>query len=523
MEYTTGVEVSEIGNHTIEYRAIDVEGNTSDIGSASFTIAEEDTPRILVFSKTAGFRHGSIEAGQQAITELANDNGAVTVVTEDANVFSDSYLAQFDAVVFLSTTGDVLNGVQQDAFERYIQDGGGFAGVHAASDTEYDWEWYGDLVGAYFEGHPPGTPEATLHVEDFDHPSTSMLPEDWTRVDEWYSFQENPREDVHVLMTIDESTYDVGGLAMGDHPMSWCHDYDGGRSWYTALGHTTASYSEDLFLQHLWGGIATAAGLVEADCSTVEPLTLDVTVDPAEPNGANDWYTSAVTVTATTNDDATVEFNLDGAGWVADEDGVLTVDTDGSHTVEVRAVREDETTEVETVSFDIDATDPEVSVEGIADGDEAGNSGSFQVDASDATSGLDTVEISIDGSVIGTEVPLDVALAELDLGEHTLVVEATDVAGNTTTVTIEFTTTTSFDDIFALIDAYEADGSISSELADDIRFDLDKAVKMAGQKGDKTKQVRQWINRALDLAVQIEDADARRVIVDSLTELYQQA
>lgn len=524
MEYTTGVEVADIGNHTIEYRAIDVDGNTSDIGSASFTIADEDTPRLLVFSRTAGFRHSSIPAGQAAITELANDNGAVVVLTEDPNVFSESYLAQFDAVVFLSTTGDVLNGVQQDAFEAYIQSGGGFAGVHAASDTEYDWEWYGDLVGAYFEGHPPGTPEATLHVEDGDHPSTSMLPDEWTRVDEWYSFQENPREDVHVLMTIDESTYDVGGLAMGDHPMSWCHDHDGGRSWYTALGHTEASFTTDtLFRQHLWGGIATAAGLVEADCSTVEPLTLDVTVDPVEPNGANGWYTSAVTVTATTNDDATVEFNLDGAGWVADEDGVLTVESDGSHTVEVRAVREDETTEVETVSFDIDATAPEVSVDGVADGDEAGNSGSFTVDASDATSGLDTVEISIDGSVVGTEVPLDVALAELDLGEHTLVVEATDVAGNTTTETIEFTTTTSFDDMLTLIDAYEGDGSVSPELADDLRFDLDKAVKMSEKNRDKSKQVRQWIGRALDQAVQIEDALARDVIVRSLTELYQQA
>ncbi len=522
-EYTTQVEVSAVGNHVVEYRATDTDSNTSDIASASFTIADDDTPRILVFSKTAGFRHGSIAAGKQAITELANADGAVVDITENANVFSASYLAQFDAVVFLSTTGDVLNGVQQDAFEAYIQGGGGFAGVHAASDTEYDWAWYGDLVGAYFEGHPPGTPEATLHVEDIDHPSTSMLPEDWTRVDEWYSFQENPREDVHVLMTIDESTYAVGGLAMGDHPMSWCHDYDGGRSWYTALGHTDASYTTDtLFREHLWGGIATAAGLVEADCSTVDPLTLDVTVDPAEPDGADGWYTSAVTVTATTNDDATIEFNLDGAGWVADEDGVLLVESDGSHTVEVRAVRDDETTEVESVSFDIDATAPEVSVDGVSDGDEAGNSGSFSVDASDATSGLATVQISIDGNVVGTEVPLEVALASLSLGDHTLVVEATDVAGNTTTVTIAFTTTTSFDDIFALIDAYEADGAISPKLADDLRFNLDKALKMAEKNGDKSKQVRQWISRALDSAVKITDATARDVIVSSLTDLYQQ-
>ncbi|HKJ55114.1 MAG TPA: ThuA domain-containing protein, partial [Nitriliruptoraceae bacterium] len=422
-----------------------VDDNTSDIGSADFTIAEEDTPRILVFSKTAGFRHSSIPAGQQAITELANENGAVTVITENGNAFSDSYLAQFDAVVFLSTTGDVLNGVQQDAFERYIQGGGGFAGVHAASDTEYDWEWYGDLVGAYFEGHPPGTPEATLHVEDGDHPSTDHLPEDWTRVDEWYSFQENPREDVHVLMTIDESTYAVGDdLAMGDHPMSWCHDYDGGRSWYTALGHTEASFTTDeLFREHMWGGIATAAGLEEADCATMDELTLDVSVDPAEADGRDGWYVSPVTVTAATNDDATVEFNLDGAGWVADDDGVLVIDTDGSHTLEVRAVRGDETTEVETVEVNLDTTAPELSVDGIADGDEfiAGLGNEVTWSATDATSGLRIIRVRLDGDIIDRDLPdggpfLPGSVAP---GEHELFVRAHDNAGNFVTVRYDFT------------------------------------------------------------------------------------
>ncbi len=447
-EYTTEVEVSAVGNHVVEYRATDVDGNTSDIESASFTIADDDTPRILVFSKTAGFRHGSIPAGKQAITELANANGAVVDITENANFFSESYLAQFDAVVFLSTTGDVLNGVQQDAFEAYIQDGGGFAGVHAASDTEYDWQWYGDLVGAYFEGHPPGTPEATLNIEDMDHPSTSMLPEDWTRVDEWYSFMENPREDVHVLMTIDESTYAVGGLAMGDHPMSWCHDYDGGRSWYTALGHTDASFTTDtLFREHLWGGIATAAGIEDADCTVdeVEELTLDVTLDPADPDGRDGWYVSPVTVTATTNDDATIEFSVDGGEWVADDDGVLVVDADGSHTLDVRAVRGDETSQVESFTMDIDTTNPELMVDGITDGQEFAQGGGDEVtwSATDATSGVRIVRVRLDGVIIDRDLPAGGPFVpgSLEPGSYELFVRAHDVAGNYTTQRLDFTVT----------------------------------------------------------------------------------
>ena len=203
------------------------------------------SPRVLVFSKTAAFRHASIETGIRAIHELGGDNGFAVEDTEDATVFDEETLRTFDVVVFLSTTGDVLNAVQQADFERFIQAGGGYVGIHAASDTEYGWPWYGDLVGAYFVGHPE-IQQATLRVEDADHPATRRLRLTWTRTD-------------RVLLTIDEDSYE--GASTGDpHRMAWSHEYDGGRSFYTALGHTAESYDDPDFLRHLAGGVEYALG-----------------------------------------------------------------------------------------------------------------------------------------------------------------------------------------------------------------------------------------------------------------------
>jgi type 1 glutamine amidotransferase len=218
--------------------------------------------RLLVFSKTAGYRHASIADGIVAIRQLAAQHHLPVDFTEDASVFTDAHLAPYRAVVFLSTTGDILNNDQQAAFERYMRAGGGFAGVHSATDTEHGWAWYGQLVGTFFKSHPQVT-QATITVEDHNHPSTSMLPQKWVRTDEWYNFVSNPRSSVHVLLTLDESTY-KGGTMGRDHPIAWYHQFDGGRSWYTALGHTSESYHEPLFLAHLWGGIAYAAGLASA-------------------------------------------------------------------------------------------------------------------------------------------------------------------------------------------------------------------------------------------------------------------
>ncbi len=521
--------VIEPGDHVVEYRAVDTAGNVSQTGTTSFTIEHEpDTPRILVFSKTAAFRHGSIPVAREAIRELGAAEGVAVDLTEDGAAFNDDTLARYDAVVWVSTTGDVLDDDQQAAFERYIQAGGGYAGVHAASDTEYDWAWYGDLVGAYFVNHPNGTPEATLVTEDFVHPSTAHLPERWTRVDEWYNFNINPRDNVHVLLSIDESTYNPSAQDDDpDHPMSWCHEYDGGRSWYTALGHTDASFTTDeLFREHMWEGIASAAGYVEADCSIAEPLVLEVSIDPAEPDGLEGWYVSPVTVTATTNDDATVEFSVDASGsggdWVADDDGVLVVDADGSHTLDVRAVRDDEVTEVQAFTMDIDTTAPVVEVEGIDDGALVGSSEvvDVAVTATDATSGLDSLVVSLDGEVVhdgGADWAATWDLWTLDLGDHVLDVVATDVAGNEQVTTVTFTIGTSLDDVMVLLDRLVDAGVVTRGEAAPIRSQLKVAEKMA-DKG-KTDRVRTNLERAIERAERVDDEAARDLLVTNLTAL----
>ncbi|TDV53672.1 ThuA domain-containing protein [Actinophytocola oryzae] len=249
---------------------------------------------VLVFSKTAGFRHDSIPAGVAAIQQLGQQNGFTVDATEDATTFTDANLARYQAVVWLSTTGDVLNADQQAAFERYIRAGGGYAGVHAAADTEYDWSWYGRLVGAYFNSHP-AVQQATVKVEDHAHPATAALPDRWTRTDEWYNFRTSPRSNVHVLASVDETSYQPGAGAMGaDHPTAWCQDFDGGRSWYTGGGHSQESFADPRFLSHLLGGIRTAAGAQAADCgatktSGFEKVTLDAnTSNPMELDVAPD-------------------------------------------------------------------------------------------------------------------------------------------------------------------------------------------------------------------------------------------
>ncbi len=213
---------------------------------------------LLVFSKTTGYRHSSIKEGSATIGRLATEHHVGVDFTEDSSLFTPANLARYSAVIFLNTTGTILDDEQKAAFEGYIHAGGGYVGVHSAADTEYQWAWYDKLVGTHFKHHPQ-IAQATVNVEDHSHPSTSMLPTKWVRTDEWYDFLSNPRDHVHVLLTLDESTY-AGGLMGADHPIAWYHDFEGGRSWYTGMGHTAQSYSEPLFEAHLWGGIAYAAG-----------------------------------------------------------------------------------------------------------------------------------------------------------------------------------------------------------------------------------------------------------------------
>jgi cytochrome c len=231
----------------------------------------DTTPRFraLVFSKTTGFRHSSIPNAIAAIQALGAQHTFAVDATEDAAVFTDTALAKYQVVIFAVTTGDVLDDAQQAAFERFIRGGHGYVGIHSASDTEYEWPWYGGLVGAYFAGHG-AIESATLTVADRVHPATAGLPAQWVRTDEWYSFKSNPRERVHVLVTLDETSAQTSKGMGPDHPIAWCQEYEGGRAFYTAGGHTPESYAEPLFLEHLLNGIETAAGVRPANCTATQ-------------------------------------------------------------------------------------------------------------------------------------------------------------------------------------------------------------------------------------------------------------
>lgn len=225
--------------------------------TVAFSSCTNQPERVLIFSKTAEFRHNSIEAGVEAIQQMLEGQGILVDATEDAAFFTEDSLRHYSAVIFLSTTGNVLNNAQQADFERYIQVGGGFVGIHAATDTEYDWPWYNQLVGAYFNGHP-AIQEAKLKVVKQEDPSCQHLPVVWPMEEEWYNFRSiNP--EIEVLVEIDESSYE-GGIHGENHPMVWKHHYDGGRSFYTAIGHKGETYSAPLFLQQIMAGIDFAMG-----------------------------------------------------------------------------------------------------------------------------------------------------------------------------------------------------------------------------------------------------------------------
>lgn len=234
-------------------------GTTAACSDSSPAPLDAPPARALVFSRTTGFRHASIPAGIAAIESIGAANALEVEATEDPTAFTPTNLARFRVVIFLNTTGDVLDSAQQAAFEQYIAAGGGFAGVHSAADTEYNWPWYGELVGAYFQSHP-AIQAATVQVVDSAHPATTGLPVAWDRIDEWYDFQSVPGPLVRTLLTVDEGTY-TGGTMGAPHPISWSRSVAQGRAWYTAMGHTIESYAEPLFLQHLRGGILWAANL----------------------------------------------------------------------------------------------------------------------------------------------------------------------------------------------------------------------------------------------------------------------
>lgn len=237
--------------------------------SLLFFSCTQQPKKVLVFSKTEGFVHASIQVGIPAIEKLMASEGISVDATEDAELITEDILKQYAAVIFLNTTGDIFNSQQEADFERYIQAGGGFVGIHSATDTEYDWPWYNQLVGAYFDNHP-APQEAKLKVLTPEDPTCQHLPETWTFTDEWYNYKSiNP--DIEVLVELDESSYD-GGTNKEQHPAVWKHNFDGGRAFYTTMGHQDATFSEPLFLQQLGAGIKFAMGTSPLDYSKATTL-----------------------------------------------------------------------------------------------------------------------------------------------------------------------------------------------------------------------------------------------------------
>lgn len=217
---------------------------------------------LLVFTRTEGFRHSSIEDGVAMLTTIAEEEGANLDRTEETDLFTPASLEAYDVVIWLSTTGDVLDPDEQAAFEGFIQAGGGWVGIHAAADCEYGWPWYGELLGngAWFDSHPP-IQVATLVLENPSHPGAGLFGPTTPYQDEWYNFQANPRAVVDVIMTLDESSYDPGGGAMGDdHPIVWAHDFDGGRAFYSALGHRSQTFADPQFKEQIRGAVLWASG-----------------------------------------------------------------------------------------------------------------------------------------------------------------------------------------------------------------------------------------------------------------------
>ena len=229
-------------------------------------LAQAEQFKILVFTKTMGWHHESIHDGITAMRNLAKRHHFALDWHEDAAVFEDERLKQYQAVVFLLTSGDILNEAQQGAMERFIRSGKGYVGIHSASDTEYDWDWYTKMVGRTFHVHPE-IQTAKIDVLDKNFPGLELMPKRFLWTEEWYEFGAERTKGLNYILAVDEKTYNpvadwgkVKGTGMGKfHPVAWYHHYDGGRAFYTALGHQPATYSEPLFLAHVYGGIYWAA------------------------------------------------------------------------------------------------------------------------------------------------------------------------------------------------------------------------------------------------------------------------
>lgn len=222
---------------------------------ASFTTINKQR-KVLVFSLTKGYHHSSIATGIVALQKLGVENNFNVDTTTDVNLFTSENLKQYQALVFLNPTGsNVFTDAQKQAIKQYMNNGGGFVGIHAATDFSYEWEWYGKMVGGFFESHPK-VQEAKLIVVDGKNKIVKSLPQPWLHKDEWYNFK-SFNTAVKVLLKVDETSYQ-GGKMNNEHPISWIQQYEGGKVFYTALGHTNECYTDSLFLNHLLAGLKWA-------------------------------------------------------------------------------------------------------------------------------------------------------------------------------------------------------------------------------------------------------------------------
>lgn len=234
---------------------------------ACFGASAANAPQftVAVFSKTAGFHHESILEAVTAVRALGKQHYFDVVWNEDPKqFFTDADIGKYQAVIFLLTTGDALNDEQQAVFERYIRKGGGYVGVHSATDTEYQWPWYTKMLGHMFRRHPR-IQTAMVNVENRDFPGMDRFPSRFLTTEEWYEFDASRSPGLKYLLSVDESTYETSSQRKAEaassplHPIAWYHEYDGGRAFYTGLGHLPATYSDQQFLHHLYGGIYWAA------------------------------------------------------------------------------------------------------------------------------------------------------------------------------------------------------------------------------------------------------------------------
>jgi type 1 glutamine amidotransferase len=212
--------------------------------------------KVLLYTETAGYRHESISAGTEMFKENAEKWNLEIQEAATSDAFTVDNLKQYRIIVFMSTTGDLFTPQEEAALQAYVKGGGAILGIHAASDAEYDWPWYGQMLGGWFIDHP-AIQEAKCMVKMPAHESVKDISSPWIRTDEWYNFK-NLQQNNQIVLTVDESSY-TGGTHGAVHPISWYRTFDGGRIFYTAMGHTPETYKEELFIRHIGGAISWLA------------------------------------------------------------------------------------------------------------------------------------------------------------------------------------------------------------------------------------------------------------------------